>query len=263
MLTWISEEAKEQLEEMLQCYENEVEETKIALEKNQENYQKPFYKLKHWQAKLGHEYILNQNMKKKEYRKIFYGLKSDLLYGVNSLPYQAGADNMSIIKRSIFETLKKCYKMYNRILTNLLSNPSLSDENLMDYAHIAGEMRDFLNQVSFRIPKNTEMKKDVVSNDLNKISSFPNIYSICELALLKDWTYEEFLNTVIIYHTFRDSLEEEKKELREDLSNIYQFNRKELLLIKQTLLNEAINLNEQIDKQNEKLDLIKNINQYL
>ena len=187
MYTWISEEAKEQLEAMLKEYENEVEETKNALEKKQEDFQKPFYKLSHWQAKLGYDYILNQNMKKKEYRKIFYGLKSDLLYGVNSLSVQTGTDNMSVIKRTVYETLKKCYKMYNRILTNLLSNPSLSDENIIDYAHIASEMRDFLNQVAFRIPRNIEMPKNVKENDIDKIASFPNIYSICELALLKGY----------------------------------------------------------------------------
>ena len=263
MYTWISEDAKEQLEKMLQYYDNEVEEAKITLEKKQEDYQKPFYKLSHWQAKLGYDYILNQNAKKKEYRKIFYGLKSDLLYGVNFLSVQTGTDNMSVIKRSVYETLKKCYKMYNRILTNLLSNEDLNEENIIFYANIASEMREYLNQISFRIPRNTEMKKNVSLCDLEKISSFPNIYSICELALLKDWSYEEFLNTVLIYHAFRDNEEEEKKELKEDLSNIYEFERKELLKIKKTLLNEASNLNEEIDKQNEKLDLIKRINQYL
>ena len=263
MYTWISEDAREQLDDMLKCYENELEETKIALEKKQEDYQKPFYKLSHWQAKLGYDYALNQNMKKKEYRKIFFGLKSDLLYGVNSLSVQIGTDNMSVIKRNVYETLKKCYKMYNRILTNLLSNPSLSDDNIIDYAHIASEMRDFLNQVSFRIPRNVEMKKNVSLRDLDQIAAFPNIYSICELALLKDWSYEEFLNLSLIYHNLRDNNEDSKKELKEDMSNIYEFDRKELLLIKKSLLNEASDLNEEIEKQNQKLELIKKINQYL
>ena len=75
--------------------------------------------------------------------------------------------------------------------------------------------------------------------------------------------YEEFLNMVLIYHTFRDETLEDKKELKEDLSNIYEFERKELLLLKKSLLNEASDLNEEIEKQNKKLDLIKKINQYL
>ena len=263
MYTWISEEAKEQLEIMLQDYENEVEETKIALEKKQEDYQKPFYKLSHWQAKLGYENMINLNSKKKEYRKLFHDLKSDLYYGINSLSVQTGVDNMSIVKRDIYETVKKCYKMNNSILTNISSNEDLNDEMLNDYAFIAEKMHDYLNQISFRMPKNAEMQKDVSEKDLDKISSFPNIYSICELALLKDWCYEEFLNTVLIFHAFRQKDNEEVKILNEDLSNIYEFNRKELLQIKKTLLIEASNLNEEIEKQNQKLELIKNINQYL
>ncbi len=263
MYTWISEEAKEQLDLMMQNYENEVEETKIALEKKQEDYQKPFYKLSHWQAKLGYENMVNLNSKKKEYRKLFHDLKSDLYYGINSLAVQTGVDNMSIIKRNVYETVKKCYKMYNRILTNILSNEDLNDEMLNDYALIADKMHDYLNQISFRIPKNTEMQKNVSEEDLDKIASFPNIYSICEFALLKDWNYEEFLNTVLIFHAFRQKDNEEEKTLNEDLSNIYEFNRKELLQMKISLLHEAGNLNEEPEKQNEKLELIKSINQYL
>ena len=259
---WISEDAKKMLDEMLKDYEQEVEDAKSALAKKQEDYQKPFYKLSHWQAKLGYDNTVNKNVKKKEYRNIFYGLKSDLLYGVNMISVQTGSDNMSVVKRNVFETLKKCYKMYNRILTNLLSNPSLGDDVISFYANIASEMRDFLNQVSFRIPKNAEMKKEVSYEELDEIASFPNIYSITELALLKDWTYEQFLNKVLIFHAFRGE-EKEHKELKEDLSNIYEFDRKELLNIKISLLNEALNLNEQVAKQNQKLNLVKSINEYL
>ena len=263
MYTWISEEAKEQLDLMMKNYDNEVSDAKSKLEQKQEDAQKPFYKLSHWQAKFSYDHVVNENKKTIKNRVLFHDLKFDLYYGINSLAVQNGVDNMSIVKRNIYETVKKCYKMYNRILTNILSNEDLSDEMLNDYAFIADKMHDYLNQISFRIPKNTEMQKMVSEDDLDKITSFPNIYSICELALLKDWSYEEFLNTVLIFHAFRQKDEEETKILNEDLSNIYEFNRKELLQIKISLLNEACKLNEETEKQNQKLELIKNINQYL
>ena len=263
MYTWISEEAKEQLDLMMKNYDNEVSDAKSKLEQKQEDFQKPFYKLSHWQAKFGYDHVVNENKKTIKNRSVFHNLRFDLYYGVNSLAVQTGVDNMSIVKRKVYETVKKCYKMYNRILTNILSNEDLSDEMLNHYAVIADNMHDYLNQISFRIPKNAEMQKDVSEEDLDKITSFPNIYSICELALLKDWSYEEFLNTVLIFHAFRQEDDEETKTLNEDLSNIYEFSRKELLQIKLSLLHEAGNLNEEIEKQNEKLELIKNINQYL
>ena len=263
MYTWISEDAKEQLEVIMQNYDNEVSNAKSRLEQKQDDYQKPFYKLSHWQAKFSYDHVIDENKKTIKNRGLFHALKSDLYYGINSLAVQNGVDNMSIVKRNIYENVKKCYKMYNRILTNILSNEDLNDEMLNDYASIADKMHDYLNQISFRIPKNTEMQKNVSEKDLDKIASFSNIYSICELALLKDWSYEEFLNTVLIFHAFRQKKSEEIKTLNEDLSNIYDFNRKELLQIKKTLLLEASNLNEEIEKQNEKLDLIKSINEYL
>ena len=159
MYTWISLDAEELLEQMLKNYDNDVEETKMALEKKQEDVQKPFYKISHWQAKLGYESTLDLNNKRKEYRNTFFCLKSDLIYGVKSLAVQVGADNMSVIKRNVFENLKKCYKMYNRILTNLFSDQILSEEIINSYGIIASAMREFLNQVAFRIPKNVEMKK--------------------------------------------------------------------------------------------------------
>ena len=50
MYTWISEDAKEQLDLIMQNYDNEVSDAKFKLEQKQEDAQKPFYKLSHWQA---------------------------------------------------------------------------------------------------------------------------------------------------------------------------------------------------------------------
>ena len=264
MYLWISEQAKEELDSRLANYENEIEQTTAIIEKKQDDYQKPFYKLSHWQAKLGYEHLVNSNIKKIESRKIFYGLKSDLFYGVNSLEVQSGIESMSIIYEPIYEQTKKCYKMYNRILTNLLSNPSLSDEMIKDYAQIAEEMRDFLNHISFRIPKDFEPAKYLKYEKINTIANFPSIYSITELALLKDWSYEEFIKTVKTFDYFRNSHQVERKHILEpDLSNIDEFTAKELAKIKLTFLNETLKLNEDISKQNEKLELVRKINNYL
>ena len=263
MYTWISEEAKDQLDLMMKNYDNEVLDAKTKLEQKQDDFQKPFYKLSHWQAKFSYDHVVDENKKSVKNRILFHGLKSDLFYGVISLAVQNGTATMSIIKRNVYENLKKCYKMYNRILTNLLSNDDLSEEILEDYAFIADKMHDYLNQISFRIPRNTEMHKEVSCYDFAKIAAFPNIYSICELALLKDWSYEEFINTVLIFHAFHRQNTEEPKVLNPDLSNIDEFCPKELFQIKLALLREATNLNDNLSKQNQKLQLITNINKYL
>ena len=265
MYLWISEEAKEELDLMLQTYETEIEEGKANLEKKQEDYQKPFYKLSHWQAKLSYDQLVNSNLKKIENRKIFYGLKSDLLYGVNSLEYQSGIESMSIVNKEIYLNIQNCYKMYNRILTNLFSNSSLSEEMVKDYAKIAEEMRDFLNKVSFRIPKNFESYQYLKYAKINTIANYSSIYSIVEIALLKEWSYEKFIETVKTFDYFRNEHLKIKNEivLENDLSNINEFNTKELYKIKLSLLNEALKLNEDINEQNQKLELVKKINNYL
>lgn len=259
MYIWISEDARDELDKIMKTYENEVKMTQDDLDRKEEDYQKPFYKIKHWKAKLSFEEKYNNNIKAKEKLKLFCKLKASLQYGVSSLDSQYGLDIVSIFDKRVYENLKKCYKMYDRILINLFSNDSLSEEMMNDYVKIGDEMCDFLNHISFRIPKNFKSYRYLSYYKIDMIASFSTVYSIVELALLNDWDYEKFIKVVKVYDYFRNN----SSILEDDLSNIDQFSQEELDLIKMNLLNETVELNNDIDKQNEKLNLVRKINNYL